>query len=64
MAVCGSPKKGARHANASQLAAPQGALGIAEASAAIQTEGDGGRESEGHGGRESEGKKMTKMTKK
>ena len=40
MAVCGSPKKGARHANASQLAAPQGALGIVEASAAIQTEGD------------------------
>ena len=41
MTVCGSPKKGARHANASQLAAPQGALGIAEASAeAIQTEGD------------------------
>ena len=41
MAVCGSPKKGARRANASQLAAPQGALGIVEASAeAIQTEGE------------------------
>ena len=41
MAVCGSPKKGARRTNASQLAAPQGALGIVEASAeAIQTEGD------------------------